>query len=83
MKMKDLFYFFLIRQKGSLMDREVRRLSLPRSLSPALCMCVCTQPCIQEGGLSDGGPIRSSGVLCIVIAASGYFVCVCGCVGKL
>lgn len=41
--------------------------------------CVCAQPCIRERGLSDDGPIRSSGVLCIVIAASGFFLCVAVC----
>lgn len=74
-----IFLFFLIRQKDSLMDGEVRRLSLPFFPSLSLCMCVCAQPCIREGGLSGGGPIRSSRVLCVVIAASGCFVCV----GKL
>ena len=50
-----------------------------------MCVRVCAQPCVRDGGLSDDGPIRSSGVLCIVIAASGCFlsVCVCVCVGVL
>lgn len=56
------------------MDGAVRRPFLPLPLFPS--WCVCTEPCIQGGGLSGGGPIRSSGVLCIVTAASGI-VCVC------
>lgn len=53
------------------------RETVPSFHSLFMCVCVCTQPCIREGGLSERGPIRSSGVLCIVIAASGCFVCVC------
>lgn len=56
------------------MDREVRRPFLPLPVFPS--WCVCTEPCVQGGGLSGGGPIRSSGVLCIVTAASGSCVCV-------
>lgn len=36
-----------------------------------MCVRACNEACVREGGLSDGGPIGSSGVLCIVIAAAG------------
>ena len=49
----------------------------------SVCVCVRAQPCVRDGGLSDDGPIRSSGVLCIVIAASGCFLSLCVCVGVL
>lgn len=73
------FFFF---NKAERLDTNGQRgqTTVHSFLSPPLCMCVCAQPCIREGGLSDGGPIRSSGVLCIVTAASGYVMCVCVCV---
>lgn len=63
------------------MDREVRPLCLLYSLRLSACVFMCIQPCIREGGLSDGGHSRSFGVLCIVIPAAGRFVRLCA--GKL
>lgn len=55
------------------MDREVRRLALLFSQCPSACACALRRAARME----DCGPSRSSGLLCIVYAASRCFVCVC------
>lgn len=64
---------FFNKGRKTLMDREVRRLALPFSPRPSACVCALNRAARTE----DGGPSRSSGLLCIVYAASGCFVCVC------
>lgn len=61
------------------MDSEVKWPALILSFPPSACVCPLNRAS-GMGGLSDGGPIRSFGVLCIVIAASGRFMCLrlCG-----
>lgn len=46
--LREILDFFNKGEKDTLMDREVRRLSLPFSLCPSACVCVCST--VHPGG---------------------------------